>query len=96
MAELHIGEMIRHRIQQRGISVKWFAARLCCERTNVYSIYRRRSIDTALLIRICRILEYDFFRDISRLTLPQDSPLSPGASPDGPSGGGVDYKSTQC
>lgn len=61
--------MIRQRMEQRGTSVKWFARQLCCERTNVYSIYRRRSIDTALLVKISRILEYDFLAEIARLTL---------------------------
>ena len=49
---------VYHR-QERSVS--WFAQKLCCERTNVYSIFKRKSIDTALLIRICQILHYDFF-----------------------------------
>lgn len=69
MAELHIGKMIRERVEQRGISVEWLARQLCCERTNVYSIYRRRSVDTDLLLRLSRILEYDFLSEIARREL---------------------------
>lgn len=58
--------MIKERMEQRGTSVSWFARQLCCERTNVYSIYRRSSVDTALLAKISRVLEYDFFAEISR------------------------------
>lgn len=58
--------MIKDRMTKRGISASWLARQLCCERTNVYSIYRRRSVDTALLVKISTILEYDFFGEISR------------------------------
>lgn len=66
MAELHVGQMIKDRMTSRGISASWLARQLCCERTNVYSIYRRRSVDTALLARLSMILEFDFFGEISR------------------------------
>ena len=49
-------ELIR---QERTIS--WFAKKLCCDRTNVYSIFKRQSIDTELLLRISEALHYDFF-----------------------------------
>lgn len=58
--------MIKDRMTKRGISASWLARQLCCERTNVYSIYRRRSVDTGLLVKLSMILEYDFFGEISR------------------------------
>lgn len=39
----------------------WFANKLYCERTNVYSIFKRESIDTTLLLRISEILHHNFF-----------------------------------
>ena len=58
---IHIGQLIESELHRQERSVSWFAQKLCCERTNVYSIFKRKSIDTALLIRICQILHYDFF-----------------------------------
>lgn len=58
---IHIGKAIKAKMQDQGRSVKWIAEKLCYERTNVYSIFRRKSIDTDLLYRISVILEYDFF-----------------------------------
>lgn len=46
-------------------TVTWFANELHCKRTNVYDIFNRQTVDTELLVRISRILEHDFFRDLS-------------------------------
>ena len=48
---IHIGQLIESELHRQERSVSWFAQKLCCERTNAYSIFKRKSIDTALLIR---------------------------------------------
>lgn len=58
---VHIGALIKAELQRQERSVTWFAKKLCCERTNVYSIFKRESIDTALLFRISSILHHNFF-----------------------------------
>lgn len=58
---IHIGNLIETELRRQERSVSWFARKLCCERTNVYSIFKRHSIDTDLLLRISHILHYDFF-----------------------------------
>lgn len=58
---IHIGELIKKELQTQERSISWFANKLCCERTNVYSIFKRKSIDTDLLLRISLILHRDFF-----------------------------------
>ncbi len=58
---IHIGKIIEKEFHRQGRSVAWFANRLCCDRTNVYKIFKRESIDTALLIKISHILEHNFF-----------------------------------
>lgn len=58
---IHIGSIIKKKFEERGLSASWFAKELCCDRTNVYSIFKRESIDTALLEKISIILEHDFF-----------------------------------
>ena len=65
---IHIGNLIREELKHQERSVAWFARHLNCERTNVYNIFKRDSIDTALLARISNILGRDFFRDLSEET----------------------------
>ena len=64
----HIGQIIEKELHRQERSVTWFARRLYCDRTNVYNIFRRQSLDTELLLRISIILEYNFFQ-ISSTTL---------------------------
>lgn len=58
---IHIGQEIKKELQLQERSITWFARKLCCDRSNVYDIFLRRSVDTALLFRICIILDRDFF-----------------------------------
>lgn len=58
---IHIGFEIKSELERQERSVSWFACKLCCERTNVYSIFKRKSIDTDMLTRISRILQRNFF-----------------------------------
>lgn len=60
---IHIGNQIEKVLRAQGRSVSWFAKQICCERTNVYSIFHRNSIDTELLLRISKVLNYDFFEE---------------------------------
>lgn len=58
---VHIGKLIEEELRKQERSVSWFANKLCYERTNVYSIFKRQSIDTELLVRISHILHHNFF-----------------------------------
>ena len=58
---IHIGNIIKKQFDAQGGSVSWFAKELCCDRTNIYSIFKRESIDTMLLSKISTILKHDFF-----------------------------------
>ena len=60
---INIGKKIEEVLRSQGRSVTWFAKQIYCERTNVYSIFNRPSIDTELLVRICKVLSYDFFEE---------------------------------
>ena len=63
---IHIGKLIKREFDRQGRKTQWLADQLCFERTNVYNIFRRKSIDTELLLRISQILEFDFFSIYSR------------------------------
>lgn len=63
---IHIGNIIKEKFDEQGLSVSWFAKELCCDRTNIYSIFKRESIDTSLLVKISTILKHDFFKYYSK------------------------------
>jgi hypothetical protein len=62
---MHIGEKIREVMHQQRVSVITIAKEIECERTNVYNIFERESINTGLLLKFCHILGHDFFKDLS-------------------------------
>lgn len=74
----HIGRLIKAEFdrQPKTHTVQWFADQLHCSRPNAYSLFRRESIDTAMLYRVSLVLHHDFFADLSRaaaLDLQQDA-----------------------
>ncbi len=58
---IHIGKLIKAEVYKQKIPISWFAQKLYCDRTNIYKIFNRQSIDSELLLRISKILKYDFF-----------------------------------
>ena len=62
---MHIGKRIKEVLEQRQKPVTSLAKEINCERTNVYNIFARKDINTALLAKIGIILEYNFFKEIS-------------------------------
>lgn len=64
LSDIHIGEIIGARIRQCGMSYAEFARRLCIDRTTVYGILKAKSIDVERLVRIGRILDYDFLTNV--------------------------------
>lgn len=63
---MHIGRRIQEVVSAKGLTVVAFSRQLCCTRANAYKIFSRPSIDTHSLARICRILDHDFFADLSQ------------------------------
>lgn len=62
--EKKIGQIIKERVKSQNVNVTEFAKNIGMERTNVYDIYERESIDTGLLKKIGHELHYDFFQDL--------------------------------
>jgi len=60
-----IGILIKEELKRQERSISWFARKLACDRTNVYRMFQRESIDTGVLARISLILNHDFFADYS-------------------------------
>ncbi len=51
-------------MQERGLRVADFAKAIHCNRTNVYDIFTRKSIDIEQLLLISKVLNYDFISEI--------------------------------
>ncbi len=66
---MHIGALIKEIFDNgpKTWTATWFAGQLNCDRRNIYNIFARQSIDTELLLRICKILNHNFFADIAKL-----------------------------
>jgi len=59
---IHIGEKIKEVLKVSDMSVTEFAQKISYSRRNVYSILSKKSIDTELLERVSKVLEYNFFQ----------------------------------
>ncbi|MEZ3577042.1 MAG: XRE family transcriptional regulator [Muribaculaceae bacterium] len=60
-----IGQLIKEELERQERSVAWFARKLCLDRSNVYRLFQRNTIDTGLLARISIILDRNFFTVLS-------------------------------
>ena len=68
---MNVGKRVQEILKKQRRSAAWLAAQIPCERTNVYNIFRRKSMDVRLLMRISVILEYDFFKELSEEAFPK-------------------------
>jgi hypothetical protein len=59
--EIHIGNQIKTRLLETGMSKSEFARRINKTSQNVYDIFERKTIDTGLLTVISKTLEFNFF-----------------------------------
>lgn len=64
--KLHIGHMVKSVFDKSGLSVAEFARRIHCERTNVYKIFNRQSVDVETLVKISEALEHNFLADVMK------------------------------
>lgn len=61
MSQIFIGKLIEEELRSQDCSVVWLAGKLDCNRTNIYKIFHRSSIDAELLLRISNALGRNFF-----------------------------------
>ncbi|MGN1262877.1 MAG: XRE family transcriptional regulator [Prevotella sp.] len=62
---MHIGNRIKEVVMEKGLSACWLASQIPCERSNVYHIFGRKDISVELLFIISKVLEHDFFAELS-------------------------------
>lgn len=59
--------MIKKELKAQGRTVVWLARTINMERSSIYKIFERNSLDVALLVRISLVMNHDFFQDISTI-----------------------------
>ncbi|MDH6250918.1 hypothetical protein M2347_000645 [Chryseobacterium sp. H1D6B] len=64
--EIQIGEMIKTRVGECDIPISRICNFLKCTEKEVEEMYTKSSIDTELILRWSKLLEYDFFRVYSQ------------------------------
>lgn len=67
MKNPNLGELIKAELIRQERSVVWFAGHLSCDRTNIYRIFSKSSLDTELLARISIVLGHNFFADLASI-----------------------------
>ncbi|SFN95204.1 hypothetical protein SAMN05421594_4852 [Chryseobacterium oleae] len=76
LKNLNIGSMIKDRVAENGIEMSRICKFLNTSENEVLNMYQSSSLDTELLLRWAKLLEYDFFRLYSQhliLYSPQSS-----------------------
>jgi hypothetical protein len=61
MASVHIGKKIKEVLKESRLGATEFGVQINKSRTVVYDIFERDSIDTALLQKISKVLDHNFF-----------------------------------
>ena len=61
----HMGKKIRLAVKERKMLISDFAKAIHCSRTNIYSIFKRQSIDIERLKQIADVLKLDLLDFIS-------------------------------
>ena len=64
MKNIQLGSIIKQKFQETSITVEEFAEKINCERTTVYDVFKRKSVDSELLIKISEALNFDFYNEI--------------------------------
>ena len=66
LQDIHIGQRIKDIFDESGLTVSEFARQIHLERTTVYSLFERQSIDSLQLAKISVVLKHNFLADIEQ------------------------------
>jgi hypothetical protein len=64
---IHIGDVIRGKLAERGQSITWLALQVHHDRSSLCKLLKKPSIDTKLLLDISKVMKIDFFSCYSNL-----------------------------
>lgn len=82
--DFHIGSFIKKVADQQKKGPTELGREINTSKQNVYGIFKRKSIDTQLLVKLSRALNYDFFMEyVRRLEMSPSERLNGVAHSDG-------------
>lgn len=58
----HIGHLIKKELARQERTVTWLASKLNYSRQNIYHIFESQWIATDILLKVCDILDCNFFK----------------------------------
>ena len=59
---IQIGHLIQAQLKADKRSVGWLAREIGCTRNNVYKIFNTASLDSDLVFRVSKAMQFNFFR----------------------------------
>ena len=62
LKDIHIGKLLKLKSKELGVTQERTCAFIKCNSSQLKDIYLKKVIDTDLLLRFSKLLEYDFFR----------------------------------
>ncbi|WP_449386885.1 transposase [Chryseobacterium lineare] len=75
MKEIHIGEMLFRAVTERDIHEERICKFFGCSSSEISGMYTCKSMDTILLLKWSKLLEYDFFRIYSQHLILYSPPI---------------------
>jgi len=61
---IHLGQLVANVCEEKGMSSAELARRINTSKQNMYSIFRRKSLDSDLILKLSEALEHDFFQHL--------------------------------
>ena len=61
-SNIHIGHIIQAQLKTDQRSVGWLAREIGCTRNHVYKIFNKSSLDSDLIFRISKAMNFNFFQ----------------------------------
>lgn len=62
--DIHIGSVIKQKFEESSLTIVQFAQLIYCDRTTVYDLFKRKSIDVDRLLVISEALCFNFLWEI--------------------------------
>lgn len=62
---IHIGQLIQAQLEADKRSVSWLAREIGCTRNHIYKIFKKTSLDSDLILRISKAMQFNFFKYFS-------------------------------
>lgn len=59
---IHIGHLIQAQLKADQRSVGWLSREIGCTRNHVYKIFSKASLDSDLILRISKTMNFNFFQ----------------------------------